>query len=139
MTVLSLHIEVDEELSFTEAHRIAEQVDKKLREEVNAHVTIHFDPVMERTPLYKRIEKYIQEFCKKTPDCESFHDLRIYGKSDKLRVFLDLVVAQNTREISEISLIKRCEKNIKDDIPEVEKVIIKVEPKFSISRKSRHN
>jgi cation diffusion facilitator family transporter len=139
MTVLSLHIEVDDDLSFTEAHRIAEQVDKKLRKEVNAHVTVHFDPVMKRTPVYRKIEKQIQEFCQKTSDCDSFHDLRIYGKSDKLRVVLDLVAAQNTREVSANTLIKRCENDIKENIPEVEKVIVKVEPKFSISRKSRHN
>jgi divalent metal cation (Fe/Co/Zn/Cd) transporter len=138
-TVLSLHIEVDEKLSFIDAHKIAEKVDKILRQEINAHVTVHFDPVMERTPSYKLVENLIQEFCQYNPEYESFHDLRVYGKDDKFSIRLDLVVSQNIHENDYARLVEQCKDYIMDKIPQVKKVLIKIEPKFAISRRSRHN
>lgn len=137
--ILSLHIEIDENLKFIEAHRIADNVDKSLRQELDAHVTIHFDPVMERTSNYKEVEKILQKFCRRHPDCDSFHDLRIYGKSKNLKLILDLVSTQDSKQISEQKLIEDCRKFILKNIRGVENVTIKVEPIFSISRKSRHN
>lgn len=137
--VLSLHIEIDENLKFIEAHRIADNVDKSLRQELGAHVTIHFDPVMERTPNYKEVEKILQKFCRNHPDCDSFHDLRIYGKSKNLKLILDLVATQDSKQNSEQKLIEDCRNFILKNIRGVENITIKVEPIFSISRKSRHN
>lgn len=139
ITVLSLHIEIDENLKFIEAHRIADNVDKSLRRELGAHVTIHFDPVMERTPNYKEVEKILHKFCRSHPDCDSFHDLRIYGKSKNLKLILDLVSTQDSKQNSEQKLIEDCRNFILENIQGVENITIKVEPIFSISRKSRHN
>ena len=44
---------------------------------------------------------------------------------------------QNTFKLNK--LIERCKRYVYKSIPEVKKVTIKVEPKFSFSRKSRHN
>ena len=137
--IISLHIEVDENLSFVEAHRIAEKVDKTLRKEINAHVTVHFDPVMERTPTYRLLEKILQEFCQKNPEYESFHDLRIYGKGENFSIYLDLVISQNTHENEFEDLIIKCKEYIMSKVIQVKKVSIKIEPKFAITRRSRHN
>jgi cation diffusion facilitator family transporter len=137
--ILSLHIEIDENLKFVEAHRIADNVDKSLRRELGAHVTIHFDPVMERTPGYKEVEKVLRKFCTRHPGCDSFHDLRIYGKRKNLQLILDLVSTQDSEQKSKQKLIEDCRNFILDNIEGVKEVTIKVEPIFSISRKSRHN
>jgi cation diffusion facilitator family transporter len=138
-SVISLHIEVDENLSFIQAHRIAEMVDKELSRVLNAYVTVHFDPVMERTPVYKRIETLVQAFCQQTPECESFHDLRIDGKDEDLNVWLDLVPSPEISNLSTQQLITRCTQYISDAFPGIKNISVKIEPKFSISRKSRHN
>jgi cation diffusion facilitator family transporter len=137
--VISLHIEVDENLSFVEAHRIAEKVDKELRRSLDAHVTVHFDPVMERTLLYTRVESVVQEFCQKTPECESFHDLRIDGEENSLSVWLDLVPSQEIKRLSVKKLIQQCTNYVSKSFPGIKNISVKIEPKFSISRKSRHN
>ena len=139
ISVISLHIEVDENLSFVEAHRIAESVDKNLRAVLNAHVTVHFDPVMERTPLYLQVESVVREFCHRTPECESFHDLRIDGNDDTLKVWLDLVPVSEIKSLSTSRLIQNCKRYLTDAIPGIKHITVKIEPKFSISRKSRHN
>ncbi|UCF65240.1 MAG: cation transporter [bacterium] len=138
-TIISLHIEVDENLSFVEAHQIAEKVDQALRREINAHVTVHFDPVMERTPDYKLVEKILQQFCQENPECESFHDLRVYGKGDNISIYLDLVPSLETNENGYQEMISQCEAYIYQRAPHIKKISIKVEPKFSITRRSRHN
>ena len=138
-SVISLHIEVDENLSFVEAHRIAEKVDKRLRADLDAHVTVHFDPVMERTHLYTRVELIVQEFCQQTPECESFHDLRIDGEEDSLSVWLDLVPSPEIKKLSAKILIQQCTRYISRSFPGIKNISVKIEPKFSISRKSRHN
>ncbi len=137
--IISLHIEIDAKLSFLAAHRLAERVEKKLGQDLQAYITIHFDPVMERTPTYRSIENKIQEFCRQTPECESFHDLRIFGRENHLKIYLDLVAAHITPASEEKLLVKICEKFMIDNIPEIEKISIKVEPRFSVSRRSRHN
>jgi cation diffusion facilitator family transporter len=137
--IITLHIEIEENLSFVRAHQIAENVDKTLRQELNAYVTVHYDPVMRRTPTYLEIEKKLQEFCRTTKECHSFHDLRIYGRENNLRVMFDIVSDPNIKNISERKLIEQCQQYLMQEVPEIKKVIIKVEPKFSISRKSRHN
>lgn len=139
MMVISLDIEIDENLPFIEAHNIAELIDKELRTELNSYVTIHFDPVMERTPVYQKIENVIRQFCIDNIGCDSFHDLRIYGKGDNLTLIFDLVGAHDPKVLSDQKLIDKCKGYIYKHIPEVKKVSIKMEPMFSISRKSRHN
>ncbi len=139
MMVISLDIEIDENLPFIEAHNIAELIDKELRTELNSYVTIHFDPVMERTPVYQKIENVIRQFCTDNIGCDSFHDLRIYGKGANLTLIFDLVGAHDPKVLSDQKLIDKCKGYIYKHIPEVKKVSIKMEPMFSISRKSRHN
>jgi divalent metal cation (Fe/Co/Zn/Cd) transporter len=138
-TIISLHIEVDENLSFVEAHRIAEKVDMELRKEINAHVTVHFDPVMERTPTYLHVEEVLQEFCQNNHECESFHDLRVYGKRGNISIYFDLVPSSDTSETEYEKMISKCKDYIRQKAPQIRKISIKVEPKFSISRRSRHN
>jgi len=138
-TIISLHIEVDENLSFVEAHQIADKVDQALRREINAHVTVHFDPVMERTPDYTLVEQVLQEFCQEHPECESFHDLRVYGKNDNISIYFDLVPSLDANENDYLEMSSQCEAYIHQHAPHIKKISIKVEPKFSISRRSRHN
>jgi len=139
MMVISLDIEVDENLSFVEAHQIAEKVDKTLSKEINAYVTVHFDPVMERTPTYTRVEKILQNFIEENYEYESFHDLRVYGQDKSFNIYLDLVMPGNIHEEEYETLIQKCKDHLKSKAPLVKKISIKIEPKFSISRRSRHN
>ena len=137
--IITLDIEIDENLSFVKAHRIAENVDKILRQELNAYVTVHYDPVMRKTPIYLEVEKKLQEFCEATPGCFSFHDLRIYGREKNLRVMFDIVSDLNVKNISDQEIMEICREFLMKEFPAVKKVSIKIEPKFSISRKSHQH
>ncbi len=138
-TIISLHIEVDENLSLNQAHSISEKVDQELRRLLNAHITVHVDPVMERTPLYREIEDKVWSFCRNTPGCDSFHDLRVYKNGKKIKILLDLVESSDAQKGTEERLIRSFKNYIREQMPGICDITVKVEPKFSITRKSRHN
>jgi divalent metal cation (Fe/Co/Zn/Cd) transporter len=125
-------------MSLDEAHKISEKVDIKLREILNAYVTVHVDPVMRRTALYRKVEQILVTFCKNSSECSSFHDLRILGENNNLRLALDLVINPEIK-IDENQLVKNCRAYLMSHIAEISDIIIKVEPLFSVTRKSRHN
>ncbi len=137
--IISLHIEVDDDLSLKQAHHISEQVNQLLRDELNAYVTIHVDPVMERTPFYRTVEAKIREFCHQNPACFGFHDLRLFGEETGLDIAFDLVIAADAKSGEEEKLIKQCQQYLRGQFPTLRRISIKVEPKFSISRRSRHD
>ncbi len=139
MMIISLDIEVDETLTLIDAHRISEEVDDALRRDLNAYVTVHYDPVMARTPLYREVEKKIRQFCRESPECAGFHDLRVYEQGEQLRLLFDLVIRQEAKKGSDARLVENCKTFIAKNIPGVTEMNIKVEPKFSVSRKSRND
>jgi len=139
VNVISYHIEVDDKLSLTEAHRIAERVDARIRKVLNVHTAVHVDPVMARTPEYKDIEEKVKQYILAHPQIHSFHDLRIIKEKEKIILFLDLVIQPGTRIEDEKQLLEYVKREICRKIPEVEDVKLKMEPRFSISRRSRHD
>lgn len=136
--ILSFHIEVPEHLSLDVAHEISDEVNRLIREKLNAYVTIHVDPVMKRTQLYKKVENSIKTFCEGSGDCGSFHDLRVFREGDSLRLAVDLAMNPET-ELSQEDLAKNCKNYLLQKFPRVSDVKVKVEPIFSVSRKSRNN
>ena len=137
--IISLHIEVDEALSLWEAHKISEKVDFTLREQLGVYSTVHVDPVMKRTPEYQKIEQVIQQFCKQHPGCEGYHDLRVIKENNFTNLYLDLVLAGTPNHQNEESLLMECEEQIRAQLPEIHQIYIKLEPRFTVSRRSRHN
>ncbi len=137
--VISYHIEVDENLSLIEAHKIAERVDSEIRKELKVHTAVHVDPVMKRTPEYKDIEEAVKRYIFSHPKIHSFHDLRIQKENDHFNLYLDLVVQPGTHIEDESELLEEVRKGILEKIPVVSGVHLKIEPQFSISRRSRHD
>lgn len=138
-TIISLHIEVDENLSLRKAHAITEKVDQAIRREMGAYVVVHADPVMERTGEYQSVERLLREFCEKQSGCDSFHDLRMESDEEKIRLSFDLVSNHQETHVDDGELMRQCEGFLRQKMGNVGDIRIKVEPKFSITRKSRHN
>ncbi len=137
--IISLHIEVDEDLSLWAAHQISENVDRALKDRLGVYATVHVDPVMKRTPEYRKIETIVQRFCQQHPGCEGYHDLRIIKENNFTNLYLDLVLSSNPASNNEESLILACEEQIRSQLPHIHHIFIKLEPRFTVSRRSRHN
>jgi hypothetical protein len=49
------------------------------------------------------------------------------------------VISKNIHENEFERLVAKCKEYVMAEIPEVKKVLIKIEPKFAVTRRSRHN
>lgn len=137
--VISFHIEVDEQISLLDAHQISVAVDHKIQKELGYYTTIHVDPVMKRTAEYRKIERRLREFCADNPEILSFHDFRILYERDQIRVFVDLVRRPDAAGVQMNGIEKSVEEIIRSKLGKPAMVEIKVEPRYALSRRSRHD
>ncbi len=137
--MISLHIEVDENLSLIEAHRISEEVDARLRKELGVYSTVHVDPVMKRTDTYRQVEQTMQAICQELSVCQGFHDLRIIKENNYSDLYVDLVLTDNPERVNTRELQRVVETKIQQKLPWIHKIHIKFEPTFAVSRRSRHD
>ncbi len=137
--MISLHIEVDENLSLVNAHRISEEVDARLRRQLGVYSTVHVDPVMQRTELYQQVEREIQKICRQLSICQGFHDLRVVKENNFTDLYVDFVLSNNPEVLNTGKLQKEIEEKIRLALPWIHKIFIKFEPAFAMSRRSRHD
>jgi len=86
---LTLHIEVDPNLTTDRAHEIANEVERRLMGEVSGigSATIHIEPAQERIKAYeiddKDVAESIKEIVKANMFVKKVNDVRIYGDDKK--------------------------------------------------------
>ncbi len=86
---LTLHIEVDPNLPTDRAHEVAEEVERRLMEEVSGigSVTIHVEPAQERIKAYEIEDKDMVEGIKEVVKANRFvkevRDVKVYGDYNK--------------------------------------------------------
>jgi len=128
--LLSLHMEIPANITLSEAHTIADNVENKIEEKLNIYTTIHLDPVMPPSPESEKIESIISSYIKEDKRIDSFHDLRLIGEEDYSNLLFDLVL-----KVELISSEKNEIKNslfgkISEVIPAVKNIQIKFEKSF---------
>lgn len=98
---LTLHIEVDPDLSTDAAHGIAEEVERRLLKEVSGlgSVTVHVEPAQEHTKAYeidnKELVESIKEIVKANRSVKKLSSVKIYGDSKKEYVDVRCVLGDN--------------------------------------------
>jgi len=74
---ISLHIEVNCQFSCGETHAISKEVELKLKDEVNAHVTVHIDPIELDNPVLEKVKEQLKKLKKQWEFFIDFHDVRM--------------------------------------------------------------
>lgn len=128
--LLSLHMEVPADLSLSEAHTIADNIENIIDKKLNIYTTIHLDPVMPASPESLKIESIINDFIKDDNRIDSFHDLRLIGEKNYSNLLFDLVIKRDLK-LTEKKEIKKslCEK-ISKVVPAIKDIQIKYERSF---------
>ncbi len=128
--LLSLHMEIPSNITLSEAHTIADNVENKIEEKLNIYTTIHLDPVMPPSPKSEKIEDIIGDYIKDDKRIDSFHDLRMIGEEDFSNLLFDLVLKgelkSNDKDIIKNNLFDKISKVI----PTVKDIQIKFEKSF---------
>ena len=89
---VSLHVEIDENTSLTEAHDIAESIENRIMEQLKVTATVHMDPARINDPEIEDIKKDVNEILKKYDGRSSAHDFRIIETNLVKKVNFDVVI-----------------------------------------------
>jgi len=89
---ISLHIEVDEEISPALAHSIADNVEHKLAYKLNAEVVTHTDPVAVSGEAVQAVQGVIEAELTKFGDEFRVQDLRVIGDDTVEAILFELPV-----------------------------------------------
>jgi divalent metal cation (Fe/Co/Zn/Cd) transporter len=111
--ILTLHAEINSNLQVNEAHKIADELEKKILFRTNFSTIIHIDP----SSIQENIEekrKLIRAILEKQKEIKSFHKITIIQSKNKDIIKMHLVVDKDmsineSHELSEklISLFKK--------------------------------
>jgi cation diffusion facilitator family transporter len=136
--ILNFDLEVKEIMTLEEGHRAADHIEKTLQKEFGAdtEINIHIEP-MNRTEIITdkidqnkldQINKLITNYQSKNPEIHDIHNLNVRSDNKKLHISFHGVIKGKTGIIEAHDLTHRFEKNLKDALPDAEKVIIHIEP-----------
>jgi len=128
--LLSLHMEIPANITLSEAHTIADNVENKIEEKLNIYTTIHLDPVMPPSPESEKIESIISSYIKEDKRIDSFHDLRLIGEEDYSNLLFDLVLKVELISSEKNEIKNSLFDKISDVIPAVKNIQIKFEKSF---------
>ena len=130
--VLSLHIEISEEMSLKKAHSLAERVEDVVNEKFHTHATVHLDPVNLKDPEVIEMRTYLKGMLEQCSGECAFHDLRTVGEDGTKNVLFDLKVDPKMKTKDVDQLTKNLTHELKRAFPSVADVIIEVEPLYAL-------
>jgi len=94
--LMSLHIEVDANWPVMDIHALSEEVEKAVEHLAGGKAVVHVDPVDRSHPLYQKVETALLTLVAERDDIEGFHDLRLTGTGDSLRIEVDVTASVET-------------------------------------------
>ena len=118
---ISVHVEVDQNVSSIKAHKIATKVEHQLARQLNAYSIVHVDPIDLQSPELAQLRTLIGEFIQNSAEIREYHDLRMISKADHRRIFFDVVSIQNNvRSCGELGDCRRLTELIRQQFKEYE-------------------
>ncbi len=101
----SIHIEVDAAVDVMISHDLVDNIEHRLRDELNINITAHLDPVNVSDPNRAPLTNLLQSAIDDVPEFLSFHDLRIVSGPTHTNVIFDVVVCHDCR-MSESEILR---------------------------------
>ncbi|MCD6577910.1 cation transporter, partial [bacterium] len=132
INILTLHLEVEDNLDLYRAHAISEEVEEKLKEKFAfADVVVHIDPLNYKDEQIMDIKKYLNTLFKDEPFYSPPHDIRVVGSGrwKKLIFNINLIKTIPQKEID--SSINEIKGQIKKDFKEFNIITIAIDQPFN--------
>lgn len=130
--LVSLHIEVDENMTLSNAHQVAEELTEKLESKLDLYATVHVDPMSAKTSFHHEIENKISEFCSMNALCHSFHELRIVNVKNSVEIHFDLQINKQVSEQTRDELTGQISAMLRANFPQITLVKITIDPLFAL-------
>jgi cation diffusion facilitator family transporter len=92
--IITLHTEVDKDLSLDEAHAIADKLEQKIKDTMHSSTIIHVEPTeFHRDTFLKK--KVIEGILDRQKGVISFHNIRIIRRAERDDISMHLIVNKN--------------------------------------------
>ncbi len=132
-TVLSLHIEISDQMSAGESHDLSETVEEKIGNRTGGLVVIHVDPINRDHLQYGAIRTAVDEIVQNDHRITSFHDLRIIGNEmDTCNVIFEVSLSHHVNKDESDSILDSIRQQFGTRFPKM-KLVIKIDPMYSYS------
>lgn len=93
----SVHIEVDSAVDVMVSHDLVDNIEQRLRTDLNINITAHLDPVNVSDPNRAPLTELLRDAIEEVPEFLSFHDLRIVSGPTHTNVIFDVVVSHDCK------------------------------------------
>lgn len=93
----SVHIEVDAAVDVMVSHDLVDNIEQRLRTDLNINITAHLDPVNVSDPNRAPLTELLRDAIEEVPEFLSFHDLRIVSGPTHTNVIFDVVVSHDCK------------------------------------------
>ncbi len=74
---VSIHVEIDDNISSAKAHDIAEDVEEILFSRLEIEPTVHIDPISVNNPMIQKVKTYLENNWNNDERITGWHDIRI--------------------------------------------------------------
>ncbi len=88
---ISLHCEMNQDLSVLEAHRIIDEIESEINKKYNFSVTIHIDPVAIFDPHYSSLKKDVANVLKQIDSKLDLHDFQVSEENGLTQITFDIL------------------------------------------------
>ena len=130
--LITLHVEIPENLPPAETHDIAERCEDKLREKFGGEIVCHTDPLMERTQEVKKVEAQFQKALDNFTEILEYHDFRIVSKSSETIIIVaDLDASEDVSEDEFPNIEKQIEEKLHEHVPDLAYACLRITPPYS--------
>ncbi|MBU4459491.1 MAG: cation diffusion facilitator family transporter [Verrucomicrobia bacterium] len=125
--LISLHIEVDANLTVTAAHAMAEQAELRVAQVTGAKVIAHADPIDRSHPAYGEAEAFLQRMVDAHGHVSGFHDLRLTGPAGGYDLAVDVVLQPEVRSEDFRDEFDRLRDRLRAGLPAMRRIDIGIE------------
>jgi divalent metal cation (Fe/Co/Zn/Cd) transporter len=132
---VDLHLEVSANITVKEAHDVADDVERKIKEADPkiAEITVHIESATERvlreqTGVETELESYIQHLAERFPEIKSVSRIKIRRVGDVLHVVLSCIFDPNIEIKKAHRVSSRLEQEIKKTYPKIARIDVHEEP-----------
>jgi cation diffusion facilitator family transporter len=124
--VISFHLEVPSQLKLSEAHTIADIIEKKILNELKIKATVHLDPVLPDVYNNAQIEKLIKSVLSAENAMYEFRDFRLIGEESHATLILELITVDDLTDEKIENLKNILKEKLRRFTPGVKEVQINV-------------
>ncbi len=131
-SIASLHIELPNNMNIAKSHEIIDEIENKIKEDLDIFITIHLDPVDLNDKRIGQFISYLKEIFANYEEKLDSHDHRIVDSENRTNFIFDLVIPYEFSKKNEKKLIEEIIEKFAS-VNKKYKCIINIEKSFIIN------